>query len=162
PQRPQPPQSLQDLLLEVVSAPDGDGASAVQFETSLADPLFLPSSLTEQIVRIVQEATLNARRHAGGSAIHVRLERQSGSFVITVADDGPGFDPAAVPAGEHFGLDIMRARAARIGGRMEVDSAPGRGTRVRLTWAAGAALEPASPLHALAGRPSPAKVGNQT
>jgi signal transduction histidine kinase len=158
-QSPQPPQPLQELLREVVSEQNGQETSVVQFESSVADPLLLPLGLREQVVRIVQEATLNASRHAAASKIEVRLERQGGSFVVTVSDNGRGFEPTAVPTGEHFGLDIMRARAGRIGGHLEVKSAPGRGTQIHLRWAADAAPEPPSTLDRVTGRPSPAKAG---
>jgi len=156
-QGPHPPQSLQELIFEVVSELGGNEDSVVQFQTSVADPLFLPLGLTEQVMRIVQEAALNARRHAAASGIEVHLEKQGNSYVVTVLDDGQGFDVDAVPGGEHFGLHIMHARAARIDGHLEVESAPGRGTQVRLRWAADAAPEPPSPLDRVAGRPSPAQ-----
>jgi len=64
------------------------------------------------------------------------LTRDDGDLVITVADDGAGFDPtdAAARADSHFGLSIMRARAARLGGSLQVRSAPDQGTSVILRW----------------------------
>jgi two-component system nitrate/nitrite sensor histidine kinase NarX len=55
---------------------------------------------------------------------------------ILVADDGKGFDPEkqAITAGDHFGLSIMEARAARLGGNLAIHSRPGQGTEVILTW----------------------------
>ena len=84
---------------------------------------------------MVGEALLNARRHARAGKIWVRVERSDGEASVMVEDDGPGFDPAALREGsQHFGLSIMRARAARLDGRLVVDSRPGQGTRVTLTW----------------------------
>jgi signal transduction histidine kinase len=90
----------------------------------------------EQVERVVREGMLNASRHAQAQHISIELEAAEGEITVTVEDDGQGFDPdlAATQEGEHFGLSIMRARAARVGGRMEIDSVPGRGTRVILTW----------------------------
>jgi signal transduction histidine kinase len=86
-------------------------------------------------LRVVGEAVLNARRHAGAGRVGVRLEQANGEASVTIEDDGRGFDPAAPLAGsQHFGMSIMRARAERLGGRLAVKSAPGQGTRVTLTW----------------------------
>jgi two-component system nitrate/nitrite sensor histidine kinase NarX len=89
---------------------------------------------------VVQEALANANRHAQAQQIIVALERQNDRVMISVQDDGVGFDLGSPPTDgrDHFGLSIMRARAARIDGRLGVDSAPGQGTRVTLTWS----LEP--------------------
>jgi two-component system nitrate/nitrite sensor histidine kinase NarX len=86
-----------------------------------------------QVLHIIQEALSNVRKHAGASAVRVSVEHaRNHSFEI--ADDGCGFD-ADAPGDEvdaHVGLKIMRERAHRIGGRLEVMSRPGRGTTVRL------------------------------
>jgi signal transduction histidine kinase len=153
-QGPQPPQSLQKLLSEAVRDLTDDRRGGVQFHTSLADPLFLPAGRAEQIVRIVQEAALNAHRHAAAGHVEVRLEKHDSHFAVIVADDGRGFEPAAVPVGEHFGLHIMQARARRMDGHLEIDSAPGRGTRVVLKWAAGVPREPSSTVDRVTGQHS--------
>jgi len=57
-------------------------------------------------------------------------------LVLTISDDGAGFDPLQAVADDHFGLLSMRERAAAIGGEFELDSAPGRGTRITLHLAA--------------------------
>ncbi|HEX7144485.1 MAG TPA: ATP-binding protein, partial [Gaiellaceae bacterium] len=68
---------------------------------------------------------------AGVSAAHVRVEVKQGQVVLEVRDNGRGFHPAAGHPG-HFGLDSMRSRAAEIGGRLTITSAPGSGTLVRV------------------------------
>jgi two-component system nitrate/nitrite sensor histidine kinase NarX len=84
-----------------------------------------------QVLHVVQEALSNVRKHAGANEVWVEL-RQTPPWRIEVRDDGRGF--AGPPAGEtQVGLRIMRERAARIGGRVEVSSAPGTGTCVTLT-----------------------------
>jgi signal transduction histidine kinase len=132
---PAPPQPLQQSLQEIVAGFREEGGPAVIFATEMEEPLFPSEGQAGQIARIVQEALLNARRHAAAGQISVTLAVHSAEATITVADDGRGFDPATAPdQGDHFGLRIMRARAARIGGRVEIVSAPGRGTRVTLSW----------------------------
>jgi PAS domain S-box-containing protein len=83
--------------------------------------------------RIVQESVTNALRHADADRLQVALRRDDG-IVIEIADDGRGFDPAAldrVLAGRGSGVLGMRERAELLGGRLTIESAPGAGTRVR-------------------------------
>ena len=88
------------------------------------------------IQRIVLEALTNALRHAAASCVTVaaRLVPERGAIVIVIADDGAGFDPAVV--GRGHGLRNMRSRAQRIGVRIDIDSAPGHGTRVTVEFPA--------------------------
>jgi signal transduction histidine kinase len=78
----------------------------------------------------------NIRKHAQAHSAWLRLESGETGLVLTIADDGTGFDPLQVVADDHFGLLSMRERAAAIGGEFELDSAPGRGTRITLHLAA--------------------------
>ena len=87
-----------------------------------------------QILRIIQEALWNIRKHSQAKAVRIMLRhRNKGNYHILIEDDGVGFDGKVYgPPGEHVGLSIMRERALRIGGRLRVDSEPGEGTRVVL------------------------------
>ncbi len=82
------------------------------------------------LFRIAQEALNNAVKHARATAAEVRLETGSNGAVLTIADDGRGFDSSAPPPAGHLGLVGMRERAEAIGARLRVESAPGAGTRV--------------------------------
>ena len=83
--------------------------------------------------RIAQEALQNALRHAAAERIEVRLEDGGGRLVLTVADDGRGFDPSApVLRSRRLGLTSMEERATELGGQLTVRSRPGEGTTVRL------------------------------
>lgn len=86
-----------------------------------------------QLLFIVQEALSNVRKHAGASRVVVRLEDRH-DFILTIEDDGSGFDPADLPGmGEsHVGVDIMQERAQRIDAALTLQSAPGSGTTVTL------------------------------
>jgi signal transduction histidine kinase len=85
------------------------------------------------VLRIAQEALQNALRHANGERIDVRLEADDGRLLLEIADDGVGFDPDAVALrSRRLGLTSMEERAARVGGTLEIRSAPGAGTTVRL------------------------------
>jgi two-component system nitrate/nitrite sensor histidine kinase NarX len=133
---PRPRRSLQDQLVELVEQPASKLSPLVHLTADLQDRLFLPPEHEEQILPIVQEALLNALYHAQATRIDLRLGCQADQVTISVQDDGRGFDPEAVQnnGGGHFGLSIMRARAARIGADLSVSSQPGHGTRVTLTW----------------------------
>ena len=85
-------------------------------------------------LRIAQEAILNAVKHAGCRTLKVTLERDGSQVRLSVVDDGVGFD--GEPAPGHYGLIGMRERASQIGGRLVIDSGPGRGTAVSLAVAA--------------------------
>jgi PAS domain S-box-containing protein len=98
------------------------------------DPTALPAAAGVQLLRIVQEALANVRKHAGSpTEVSVALRADDGQMRLTIADNGSGFAPGAVgDGGGHFGLQVMRQRAARIGGEIRVESAPGEGTCVEM------------------------------
>ena len=85
-----------------------------------------------QVLHVVQEALSNARKHAACSRVRVSLE-SGAEYRIRVRDDGRGFDPGALcDVDDHVGLRIMRERALRAGGCVEVRAAPGAGTEIVL------------------------------
>jgi signal transduction histidine kinase len=90
----------------------------------------LPLRTEIELERIATEALTNAVRHAGASAVAVRLLQDGSSIVLEVRDDGVGFDSAALDAG--FGVRGMRERAERLGGRFSINSGPISGTVVRV------------------------------
>ena len=97
-----------------------------------AEVLTLPPESEVQLLRLVQEALTNVRKHAGASHAWVRLDSGNGEMAsMVIGDDGCGFDPAATERGHtHFGLCTMRERAEAIGGKLSVETAPGAGTRI--------------------------------
>lgn len=133
---PPPRRPLQTLLNEIVHEFSDKNQQPVTLQVKSQAPLFLSPKHMEQISRMVQEALLNAIRHAEAEQITVLMEKQGNAVTIIVEDNGRGFDPSApIKNGkDHFGLRIMRARAARIGGYAKVESTPGQGTRVILSW----------------------------
>ncbi len=83
-----------------------------------------------ELLRVLQEALVNARRHSGARRVEVILSRRRHLARAEVADDGGGFDPASVREG--VGISGMRERASALGGRLKIESAPGRGTSVKV------------------------------
>ena len=94
-----------------------------------AGPTRLPPDLEATIYRLVQEATNNAIKHAQPNRISVTVSREEANVEVVVADDGNGFVPDS--AQRSFGLIGMEERVSLVGGRLDIDSAPGRGTQVR-------------------------------
>ncbi|HKF84175.1 MAG TPA: histidine kinase [Candidatus Limnocylindrales bacterium] len=86
------------------------------------------------VLRVVQEALQNVRKHAGAANVVVATSRSDGQWVLEVRDDGRGFDTGAVAARgrRNFGLQFMRERAELVGAQFEVQSRPEAGTIVRL------------------------------
>ncbi|MGI5211708.1 sensor histidine kinase [Plantactinospora sp. CA-290183] len=102
--------------------------------TMALEPCGVPAAVAEAVVHSAAEALSNVLRHAPGATASVRLTGRDGTVLVEVADDGPGFDPAAVPRHRYGLRESVHGRMATVGGRAEVESAPGRGTRVRLEW----------------------------
>jgi PAS domain S-box-containing protein len=128
-----PPSLEKDGLLRALrSYVDALGQrSGVVIEMS-ADEVARPApAIEDALYRIAQEALHNVLKHAAASRAEVRVTRGDDGLRLEVVDDGRGFDPTSIPPG-HLGVAGMRARAGLIGGRLEFDSAPGRGTVVRV------------------------------
>jgi len=131
---------MQALLTELRPAsPDGAGlAPALQqicaayhdrlgltVDASL-DEVTVPAPVEHALLRVTQEACTNAVRHGHARRLAVSLTRQDGHVELAVRDAGAGFDPAAPQAGS--GLAHIQDRVAEVGGTVDIDSAPGRGT----------------------------------
>jgi len=93
----------------------------------------LPAPLETALFRIAQEALNNVAKHAQAQRVEVAMTRDRGGVTLRVADDGRGFDPQAPRPGTHLGLWSMRERVEQLGGQFEVESAPGRGTKLTIT-----------------------------
>jgi signal transduction histidine kinase len=102
----------------------------VDFGSEQADgPNRLPADLEATIYRLVQEAMNNAIKHADPDRISVTVSRSEGAVEVIVVDDGSGFDPDT--AERSFGLVGMQERVSLVGGSLQIDSEPGKGTEVQ-------------------------------
>lgn len=102
----------------------------VGLEMDPIEPGALSSGKTAEILHVAQEALANVHRHALATQAHVSLQRKGDQLLLTIEDNGIGFDPDAVSSAG--GLHNMQERARVLNGRLQIDSAEGRGTRVCL------------------------------
>ncbi len=126
------PRLLGQTLREVMAEVEGD----TRVHLKIAADLLVAPRTASEVRLLVQEAIRNAQRHGRAQQVYVRLERERSAALVSVEDDGQGFD-ADHRVGDgrpHFGLSTMRLRAATIGGDLQVQSTPGHGTRVLLRW----------------------------
>jgi signal transduction histidine kinase len=123
---------LVEALRELVAS--WEGQSGVACGLRVDDGLRLTPGTELQVLRIVQEALANVRKHARASRVEIDLRVEAHTLLVTIGDDGVGFRPAELGRSEfpRFGLSIMRERAESIGGRIQVGSSPTGGTLVRL------------------------------
>ena len=98
------------------------------------DALQMSPSAEVQVLRIVQEALINVRRHAAAEEVKIHAALIDDVLALGIADDGRGFSPAArlSDGRPRFGLQTMTERANALGGSLSIDSAPGRGTTIRV------------------------------
>jgi len=104
----------------------------IKVELNLCEEPDAPLSVKEVLYRIAQEACQNAINHARSTQLDVRLKRETDRLALEICDNGVGFDALAVFPG-HLGLRSMRERATSVGGNLEIISAPGCGTQIRVT-----------------------------
>ncbi len=118
-------------------------ALEAQFESDNLDQTSLSPEIETNLYRIIQEALTNVARHAQARSVSILLQVREGQIVVTVEDDGQGFDLAPLhllpfsakiegeqERGGHLGLFGMQERAAMLGGSLSVESAPGEGTSI--------------------------------
>ncbi len=130
-----PRQGLVPALEQYLHDFEGMAGAELRLEVATGvDELVLPVPTEIQLIRVVQEALSNVRRHAHAGHAVVALGVEDGCLTIEVADDGTGFDPrqSSQKGWPHFGLQTMRERAEAIGGSFELESSAGAGTHVRV------------------------------
>ncbi|MGM0553987.1 MAG: histidine kinase [Pseudomonadota bacterium] len=101
------------------------------------NPQRLPEEMETEVLRIVQEALCNIRKHADAQHVRVLLRNEPrNQFLVLVEDDGCGaeLEPTATDEGDHIGLSVMEKRAERLGADIRIESEPGEGTRISLSF----------------------------
>jgi two-component system, NarL family, sensor histidine kinase LiaS len=138
-------QELNSIIFELrpVALKSGDLARSISdYATAWArqNPLELslnlqgseqvPERAQQELIRFVQEALSNIARHSRASRAAIEMSCHGSRLVLSIQDDGEGFDPVTVQSKPGFGLSTMRERVTRLGGSFSVQSQPGHGTRV--------------------------------
>lgn len=122
-------QLITALAIEFSSA-QGD---RTEVHCDISGDTVLPLDVQAVMFRIAQESLNNIAHHAAASQIDITLEVLPGQAMLTISDNGKGFDPWRVPEG-HLGLEIMRERAKRINAVLEIETRPGAGTHITAIW----------------------------
>jgi signal transduction histidine kinase len=103
----------------------------VKIEVSVSStPIRLPGRIEMNLLRIGQEAVANALKHGHATTIQIELQYNPETVILSVRDDGCGFNSGQSDSAGHFGMLDMRERAASLGSQLHIESAPGYGTRV--------------------------------
>ncbi len=122
--------NLRTRLSDCVTEMNASAGPSVELKIVDTAALALPHITQTQAYHIVHEALNNVRRHAQAQHVSVTVGRHNGTACFVVEDDGRGFVREAVDERQHLGLSIMRARAERCGGTLQVESELGKGTKV--------------------------------
>jgi PAS domain S-box-containing protein len=102
-------------------------------QDALREQKALPADVQVGLYRLCQEGLNNIAKHAGASRVDIHLQYDTGAVELRIRDDGRGFDPEQTPPG-HYGLNMMRERAAAIGAMLTITSQPGQGTEIVIRW----------------------------
>ncbi len=142
--------TITDIRTFIVGLGPGLGASVVDALTAVATEIAAGSRLdisvdfagadgidgrlspqaTHELIQIAREALSNVARHSAAERAVLSLQAAGDVAILRVSDEGRGFDPGARPGAGHFGLANLHDRAVAVGGELEIDSEPGRGTRI--------------------------------
>ena len=128
-----PNQTLAQLLNTLAEATRARSIMAVSLTIEDECELSPSHEATLTFYRIAQEALNNVIKHAEATRVDIALRSQPDQVALHIRDDGRGFDPQQMRDG-HFGVSIMAERATKIGADLRIQSVPGRGSEVSLTW----------------------------
>ncbi|MCB0195693.1 MAG: GAF domain-containing protein [Anaerolineae bacterium] len=133
---PPPPANLENIIRTELDKLSDELKLDVRLDLQQASALAIPSETGTELTRIVGEALRNAQKHGHADTAWLKFQRENGTALLSVQDNGSGFTPGQSPDDNrhHFGLSVMEARATRIGGRLKINSEPGQGTRIEIIW----------------------------
>lgn len=144
-----PERTLAEQLEAYVATFERTSSIPTTLHAEAQGDLGLSPAAEVQVIRVIQEALTNVRKHARARQAGVRISTHDDHTAFVVEDDGRGFDPAHAPVADGFGLCSMRERTESVGGRFTIESTPGRGTRVVVLLPGGTgpqrAAEPGTP-----------------
>jgi signal transduction histidine kinase len=124
---------LPDALAQLAERFSRDGGIHCTFDAT-GRAYRLPEDIENELYRVAQEGLCNVRKHSRAGSVSISLSYGTGGVALAIKDNGQGFRVTPHQAGAHgFGLPTMRDRAHRLGGRMDINTAPGAGTELRMT-----------------------------
>ena len=123
---------LGDLLRQLSNA--FTGRTSIPVEVMVHGECSLPTEVQVAVYRITQEGLSNIAKHARASHVRLDLSLESEDLELLLTDDGRGFATTELTPSGHYGLSMMRERAAAVGANLTVTSKAGQGTQIRLQW----------------------------
>ena len=130
------PLALIDSELEDLVRILGDaftGRTNIPVIVSVTGSISLPAEVQAAFYKVCKEALNNIDKHAWAGRVEIDLHAREGNVELRVRDDGRGFDPEQIPP-DHYGLGIMRERAAAVAAELTITSRPGGGTEIAIRW----------------------------
>jgi signal transduction histidine kinase len=132
------PRKLLEFMTDLVDKFRRETGIAVRFDTDLQE-LALPPSVSRDLARIVQEALVNVLKHSDARSVILRLTAHDGSYRLIISDDGRGFDFVGRISQTELeslrkGPRVIRERVRAIGGELTIESFPGRGARLEISF----------------------------
>jgi signal transduction histidine kinase len=127
-----PQQTIRDSLRELISRFHTTENLKIELDVPDLPPRFTPTTF-EAITQMVNEAISNAVRHADATLIRVVADRQDKELVVSIIDNGKGFDPQNLTHQDGLGLRNLQQRASLHGGTVEIEAKPNEGTRLTIT-----------------------------
>lgn len=124
--------SFSQSLIGMLAQFSGQSDANIALNNTLSS-IALDAHQQVHLVQLIREATINAIKHAQATQITITCHDQQGKVSVTIEDNGVGFDPKSHKI-NHYGMSIMQERAASLRGELKVESAPGRGCKVMLTY----------------------------
>jgi NarL family two-component system sensor histidine kinase YdfH len=116
------------LRLEISRFSNATGIPII-FHADQVPPL--PDPVTETVIRSVSEALTNVANHAKAQNVEVNVRMKDKSLLVTIQDDGQGFDASAIPSG-HYGILGIKERVRLVNGSFEIQSENGKGTTLKI------------------------------
>jgi signal transduction histidine kinase len=130
--QPQYEGNLSETLHAMASKTAERAGFELQYRVRGTNRQLLPADVQRKILLILREAISNIEQHAQAKVVNLSLLWEEPDLIITLEDDGIGFEPDAEPGIGHFGIQIMKQRIGEIDGTIELASAPGQGSKVIL------------------------------
>jgi two-component system nitrate/nitrite sensor histidine kinase NarX len=128
--QPQYEGNLSETLHTIASKTAERAGFELQYRVRGTNRQLLPADVQRKILLILREAISNIEQHAQAKVVNLSLLWEEPDLIITLEDDGIGFDPEAAVGFGHFGVQIMKQRSKEISGSIEISSAPDRGSKV--------------------------------